>query len=52
VPVYWSGGVRRRGGVSPVCGFCMERGKADAGSVVLAVRGQGDERERAERRKP
>lgn len=29
VPAYWPGGVRRRGGVSPVCGICTERGKAD-----------------------
>ena len=30
VPAYWPGGVRHGGGASPVCGFCMERGKADA----------------------
>ena len=27
-PVYWPGGVRHEGGVSPVCGSCTERGKA------------------------
>jgi len=27
-PSYWPGGVRRAGGVSPVCGCCAERGKA------------------------
>jgi hypothetical protein len=27
-PAYWPGGVRHEGGVSPVCGFYTERGKA------------------------
>jgi hypothetical protein len=27
-PVYWPGGVRREGGASLICCFCMERGKA------------------------
>ena len=27
-PFFWPGGVRPVGDVSPVCGFCMERGKA------------------------
>src|SRR2546421_5332660 len=40
-PLYWPGGVRRRGGASPVCGFCMERGKADVDTAALAVRGPG-----------
>jgi hypothetical protein len=30
VPVYWPGGVRYVGGASLICGFCAERGKADA----------------------
>lgn len=30
VPVDWPGGARHEGGASPVCGFCMERGKASA----------------------
>ena len=39
-PVYWLGGVRREGGASPVCGFCMERGKAGADTgASLRVRG-------------
>jgi hypothetical protein len=29
-PAYWPGGVRHAGGVSLVCGFCTERGKARA----------------------
>ena len=28
MPVYWPGGVRHEGGASPVCGSCMELGKA------------------------
>jgi len=52
VPVYWPGGVRRVGGVSPVCRFCMERGKADADTAALAPEGAGGKRERAVRRKP
>ena len=27
-PIYWPGGVRHAGGVSLVCGFYVERGKA------------------------
>jgi hypothetical protein len=30
VPFYWPGGVRREGGASLICCFCMERGKARA----------------------
>jgi hypothetical protein len=46
-PVYWPGGVRHGGGVSLVCGFCREHGKAcaDTGSG-------GFERESADRLKP
>jgi len=40
-PVYWPGGVRHGGGASPVCGFCMERGKADADTAALAPEGAG-----------
>ena len=36
-PVYWPGGARHEGGVSPVCGFCVERGKA--GPDTAACRG-------------
>ena len=49
-PVYWPGGVRCRGGVSPVCGSCTEREKASVDTVGRS-RGQsppGRERERAE----
>jgi hypothetical protein len=56
VPVYWPGGVRCVGGASPVCGFCMERGKADAdtGASVSSMRDErwGVERKSGERRKP
>jgi hypothetical protein len=49
-PVYWPGGARHEGGASPVCGFCMERGKAGVDTVLRNVaRG---ERERAERQEP
>jgi len=51
VPVYWPGGARREGGASPVCGFCMERGKADVDTAAPARVWVG-ERERAQRRKP
>jgi hypothetical protein len=51
-PVYWPGGVRHGGGASPVCGFCMERGKADADTAAVAPEGTGGKRERAVRRKP
>jgi hypothetical protein len=33
VPAYWPGGVRRKGGVSPVCGICTEHGKANTESL-------------------
>lgn len=42
MPADWPGGVRHGGGASPICGFCMERGKADAdtaASLVLVARG-------------
>jgi hypothetical protein len=35
VPVYGPGGVRHEDGVSPACGFCTEREKADVDAVVL-----------------
>jgi hypothetical protein len=38
-PYCWPGGVRRRGGVSPVCGICMERGKASGESPLPRVPG-------------
>jgi hypothetical protein len=51
-PYCWPGGVRRRGGVSPVCGICMERGKASGESLLAApwvwLVGEGAHR----RRKP
>jgi hypothetical protein len=34
VPVYWPGGVRHVGGVSLICGFCVERGKAHSCGVL------------------
>lgn len=40
-PVYWPGGVRREGGASLICGFCMERGKAGADSAALRLKGRG-----------
>src|SRR4051812_3066855 len=48
VPEYWSGGVRRRGDVSPVCGSCTEREKASVDTATGVVGSQGRERERAE----
>ena len=51
-PVFWPGGVRHEGGASPVCGFCTERGKADADTDALEREGAGGQRERAKRRKP
>jgi hypothetical protein len=38
VPAYGPGGVRHEGGVSPVCGFYAERGKADHDTTVRGVR--------------
>ena len=42
-PYCWPGGVRRRGGVSPVCGICTEHGKVDIegllGGLVSGGRG-------------
>jgi hypothetical protein len=40
VPVYWPGGVRRKGGVSPVCGICTEHGKANAESLPGGLAGR------------
>ena len=51
VRVYWPGGVRHVGDVSPVCGSCTERGKARLDTACVGRSGDG-ERERAERRKP
>jgi hypothetical protein len=45
VPVYWPGGVRHVGGASPVCGSCMERGKACHDTAACRL---GGERERPE----
>jgi hypothetical protein len=33
-PFFWPGGVRHVGDVSPVCGFCTERGKARPDTAV------------------
>src|ERR1700682_5367449 len=33
-PLFWPGGVRHVGDVSPVCGFCTERGKARLDTAV------------------
>ena len=33
-PLFWPGGVRHVGDVSPVCGSCMERGKARLDTAV------------------
>jgi hypothetical protein len=38
-PSYWPGGVRRAGGVSPVCGCSAERGKARVDTVDRPRRG-------------
>jgi hypothetical protein len=45
-PVYWSGGVRRGGDASLVCGFRMELGKACPDTATTNV---GGERERSKR---
>lgn len=37
---YWPGGVRCRGGVSPVCCSCMEREKACADTAVVSLQRQ------------
>jgi hypothetical protein len=37
-PIYWPGGVRHAGGVSLVCGFYVERGKACVDTVRAASR--------------
>ena len=34
VPVYWPGGVRRKGGASLICGYYTKRGKACADTVL------------------
>jgi len=34
VRFFWPGGVRHGGDVSPVCGFCAERGKARLDTAV------------------
>jgi hypothetical protein len=41
-PVYWPGGVRRRGDESLVCGFRMERGMARSDTVALLGWREGD----------
>src|SRR6476661_7285171 len=38
-PLFWPGGVRHVGDVSPVCGFCMERGKACPDTAVRVCGG-------------
>jgi hypothetical protein len=50
VPVYWPGGVRRRGGVNLVCGSGTEREKASVDTAAGVVGLIGRERERAEGR--
>ena len=39
-PLFWPGGVRHVGDVSPVCGFCMERGKAESDTAVRVSSGR------------
>jgi hypothetical protein len=46
--MYWPGGVRRVGGVTLICGFRRERGKAGEDMVAVVV--GRDERERSKRR--
>ena len=46
-PCSWPGGVRRRGGVSPVCGSCAEREKASVDMASGVVDPKGRVRERA-----
>jgi hypothetical protein len=50
VPVYWPGGVRHAGGVSLICGFCMEREKAraDTGFGVMVRQTREGVRQAAE----
>jgi hypothetical protein len=50
-PCYWPGGVRHGGGVSLVCGFCVERGKARADTAPMMGVGLGRERECAKQQK-
>jgi len=46
---YWPGGVLHVGGASPICGLCMERGKAGADThLSISKRWTGD-RERTKR---
>jgi hypothetical protein len=47
-PWCWPGAVRRGGGVSPVCGSCMEREKASVDTASGIAGPRGRERERAE----
>jgi hypothetical protein len=49
-PYCWPGGVRRRGGVSPVRGTCTELGKANTESLPCRVDRVGEGARR--RRKP
>ena len=44
MPVYWPGGVRYVGGASLICGFCAERGKADADTGAPFIVKGGTER--------
>jgi len=47
-PGFWpGGGARRRGGVSPVCGSCTERGKANVDTAIGVAGPEGREGERA-----
>ena len=41
MPVYWPGGVRHIGDVSPVCGTCAERGKARFDTVCFPFLDEG-----------
>jgi hypothetical protein len=47
-PVFWPGGVRRRGGVILVCGSGTEREKASVDMASGVAGPKGRERERAE----
>ena len=48
MPVYWSGGVRREGGASLICGYYMKRGKACADTApVFAEKVEAEVRENA-----
>jgi hypothetical protein len=49
-PVYWSGGVRRGGDASLVCGFRMELGNACPDTATMVVGGKREHSKRQNRK--